>query len=135
LEFKKWISSWYSFTFNFLKLLTWIDNYQQFINIYFEFHTYITFYKFITSLNDEELVKVYDKWLIIIDEIHLFRNSVGNKTVYKKSTETFRIIIKDEHVLFMPATPIFSNYQEIPSLMKLIKSGFICDEPLAHDNL
>jgi len=35
--------------------------------------------------------------------------------------------------LFMSATPIFDNYQEIPCLMKLIKPGFVCDELLTPD--
>ncbi|KAG4085899.1 hypothetical protein H8356DRAFT_1737260 [Neocallimastix lanati (nom. inval.)] len=36
---------------------------------------------------------------------------------------------------FMSATPIFDNYQEIPNLVKLIKPGFVCDEPLTPDKL
>ncbi|KAG4085900.1 hypothetical protein H8356DRAFT_847706, partial [Neocallimastix lanati (nom. inval.)] len=84
LEFKQRIASWYSYTFKFLKPLPGITNYQQFINKYIEFHTYITFCKYISSFNDEELVKEYNDRLIIIDEIHHFRNSVGKKIIYNK---------------------------------------------------
>ncbi|KAG4090896.1 hypothetical protein H8356DRAFT_1321146 [Neocallimastix lanati (nom. inval.)] len=96
LEFKQRISSWYSYTFSFLNPLPGITNYQQFINKYLEFHTYIIFCKSIASFNDEEL---------------------------------------DGHVLFMSATPIYGNYQEIPNLVRLIKPGFVCYGPLTPDKL
>jgi len=43
--------------------------------------------------------------------------------------------IKDGHVLFMSATPIYGNYQEIPNLVRLIKPGFVCYGPLTPDKL
>jgi len=79
-------------------------------------------------------VKEYNDRLIIIDEIQHFRNSVGKKIIYNKILKLLDTI-KDGHVLFMSATPIFDDYQEIPNLVKLIKPGFGCDEPLTPDKL
>jgi len=117
MEFKQRIASWYTYTFNYHHPPIGISNYQQFIKKYIEFHTYITFCKSIEKIKD---ISVYEDRLLIIDEVHHFRNTVGNKIIYNKLLN-FLNRIKNSRVIFMSATPIFDNYNEITSLVKLIK--------------
>jgi len=117
MEFKQRIASWYTYTFNYRHPPIGITNYQQFIKRYIEFHTFITFCKSIEKVKD---ISIYEDRLLIIDEVHHFRNTVGNKIIYNKLL-TFLNSIRNSRVLFMSATPIFDNYNEIKSLVKLIK--------------
>ena len=117
MEFKQRIQSWYSYTFNYYHPPKGINNYHQFIKQYIEFHTYITFCNLVEKTGDPS---IYEDRLLIIDEIHHFRNNVGNKIIYNKLLK-FLNNIKSSRVLFMSATPIFDNYNEITSLVKLIK--------------
>ena len=87
------------------------------IKKYIEFHTYITFCK---SLDNTNYDGNYDERLIIIDEVHHFRNTIGNKIIYHKLLK-FLNSIQNAKIIFMSATPIFDNYNEITSLVKLIK--------------
>ena len=117
MEFKQRIASWYTYTFSYLHPPIGISNYQQFIKRYIEFHTFITFCKSTEKIKD---ISIYEDRLLIIDEVHHFRNTVGNKIIYSKLLN-FLNNIKNSRVLFMSATPIFDNYNEITSLVKLIK--------------
>ncbi|ORX48889.1 P-loop containing nucleoside triphosphate hydrolase protein, partial [Piromyces finnis] len=116
INFKSRIESWYSFTFNFYKPPEGITNYQQFIKKYIEFYTYFSFFKSIKNIED---IKMHENRFIIIDEIHNFRNTKENKFIYKRINK-FLSSIKNARVIFMSATPIFDNYNEISSLIKLI---------------
>ncbi|ORX41595.1 hypothetical protein BCR36DRAFT_339198, partial [Piromyces finnis] len=120
MEFKQRVALWYAYTYNYRQPPTGITNYHQFIKRYIEFHTYITFCKSVETIKD---ISLYENRLLIIDEIHHFRNTVGNKIIYNKLLK-FLNNIKDSRVLFMSATPIFDNYNEITSLVKLIKPDF-----------
>lgn len=120
IEFKQRISLWYTYTFNYRTPPTGITNYHQFIKRYIEFYTYITFCKSIDNIKD---ITIYENRLLIIDEIHHFRNTVGNKIIYNKLLKILNNI-KNSRVLFMSATPIFDNYSEITSLVKLMKPDF-----------
>ena len=130
-EFKQRIESWYSYTFSYREPLEGIKNYQQFINKYIEFHTYITFCK---SVEEPNFIELNDQRLIIIDEVHHFRSAVGNKIIYGKMLQ-FLSGIKKSHVLFMSATPIFDNSNEINSLVKLIKPDLETNTTLTSDKL
>ena len=132
MEFKQRIASWYNYTFKFYHPPQNVNNYKQFISKYIEFHTYITFCK---SLDDEKPNSNYDDRLIIIDEIHHFRNTTGkNKFIYNKLL-IFLNAIQNSKVIFMSATPIFDNYNEITSLVKLIKPNLQLNHPLTPENL
>jgi len=122
-EFKRRIASWYSYTFNYYKPPAGINDYQQFINKYIEFHTYITFCKSVENIED---INIYEDRLIIIDEIHHFRNTVENKFIHTK-IHKFLNSINNSRVIFMSATPIFDNYNEISSLIKLIIPNVDCN--------
>jgi len=131
MEFKQRIESWYMYTFNYRRPPLGISNYQQFIKRYIEFHTFITFCKSIENIKD---VSIYENRLLIVDEVHHFRNTVGNKIIYNKLLR-FLNSIQSTRVLFMSATPIFDNYNEITSLVKLIKPNLNINEKLTPEKL
>ena len=101
-EFSKRVKAWYSYTFKYYPPLPNVENYKQFIKRYIDFRTYITFCSSIKDIVDKNTdtdgndnksgykqttsnsFSFYDERLIIIDEVHHFRNNVGNKFIYNK---------------------------------------------------
>ena len=133
MEFKQRIKSWYEYTFNERRPPMGINNYEKFIKKYIEFHTFITFCK---SIKNKKDISIYEDRLLIVDEVHNFRDTVGNgnKIIYNKLLK-FLNCIQSSRVLFMSATPIFDNYNEITSLVKLIKPNFNFNGKLTPEKL
>ncbi|ORX78473.1 hypothetical protein BCR32DRAFT_282219 [Anaeromyces robustus] len=139
MEFTQRVKSWYSFTFKYSTPLPNINNYQQFIKKYIEFHTYLTFCKSINedygNKNDtNSSYSVYDERLIIVDEVHHFRNTLGNKIIYHQLLLLLNHINKGL-IIFMSATPIFDNYNEMTNFIKLMKPNFKSDKVLTPEKL
>jgi len=126
IEFKKKIAKWYRYNYT---DFTRPNAYQEFTDKNIEFNTYNSFCSNIKSMEDEyfkikdskELFRVYDKRLIIIDEFHHFRNSEDklDKKMFRILSQ-FLSIIKNGRVVFLSATPIFDNSDEIKNLIKFI---------------
>jgi len=134
-EFTERVKAWYSYTFNYYPPLPNIENYKQFIKKYIDFRTYIAFCKSIGDDDDDDdnnddkngskqtrsnSFSIYDDRLFIIDEVHHFRYNVGNKVIYNKLLLLLNHINRGR-IIFMSATPIFDNANEIINLIKLIK--------------
>ncbi len=137
-EFSKRVKAWYSYTFKYYPPLPNVENYKQFIKRYIDFRTYITFCSSIKDIVDKNTdtdgndnksgykqttsnsFSFYDERLIIIDEVHHFRNNTKKKFIYNNLLLLLNHINKGR-IIFMTATPIFDNANEITDLAKLIK--------------
>ncbi|KAG4082044.1 hypothetical protein H8356DRAFT_1438059 [Neocallimastix lanati (nom. inval.)] len=137
-EFTKRVKTWYDYTFEYYPHLPNVKDYKEFIKKYIEFRTYITFCNDIQNINDintdtdgndnksdhqqttSNSFSFYDERLIIIDEVHHFRNPTKKKFIYNNLSSLLNHINKGR-IIFMSATPIFDNANEITDLVKLIK--------------
>lgn len=90
---------------------------------YYEFDRFIRFSKKLSNKTDDEIIKDYSNKIIIIDEAH------NIKSDYSKNDEDNNIydniynmlhIINNTKVLYLTATPMVDNYNEIFSLLNLI---------------
>ncbi|KAG4084028.1 hypothetical protein H8356DRAFT_1016547 [Neocallimastix lanati (nom. inval.)] len=156
-EFTKRVKTWYDYTFEYYPHLPNVKDYKEFIKKYIEFRTYITFCNDIKSINDSNTdtdgndnksdhqqttsnsFSFYDERLIIIDEVHHFRNPTKKKFIYNNLSSLLNHISKGR-IIFMSATPIFDNANEITDLVKLIKSNlnstsFLTPEKLKEEML
>ncbi|KAL6588785.1 hypothetical protein U3516DRAFT_861916 [Neocallimastix sp. 'constans'] len=156
-EFTKRVKTWYDYTFEYYPHLPNVKDYKEFIKKYIEFRTYITFCNDIKNINDSNTdtdgndnksehqqttsnsFSFYDERLIIIDEVHHFRNPTKKKFIYNNLSSLLNHINKGR-IIFMSATPIFDNANEITDLVKLIKpnlnsTSFLTPEKLKEEML
>jgi len=156
-EFTKRVKTWYDYTFEYYPHLPNVKDYKEFIKKYIEFRTYITFCNDIQNINDSNTdtdgndnksdhqqttsnsFSFYDERLIIIDEVHHFRNPTKKKFIYNNLSSLLNHINKSR-IIFMSATPIFDNANEITDLVKLIKpnlnsTSFLTPEKLKEEML
>ncbi|KAL6590731.1 hypothetical protein U3516DRAFT_855866 [Neocallimastix sp. 'constans'] len=156
-EFTKRVKTWYDYTFEYYPHLPNVKDYKEFIKKYIEFRTYITFCNDIKNINDNNTdtdgndnksdhqqttsnsFSFYDERLIIIDEVHHFRNPTKKKFIYNNLSSLLNHINKGR-IIFMSATPIFDNANEITDLVKLIKpnlnfTSFLTPEKLKEEML
>ncbi|KAG4082634.1 hypothetical protein H8356DRAFT_1066021 [Neocallimastix lanati (nom. inval.)] len=156
-EFTKRVKTWYDYTFEYYPHLPNVKDYKEFIKKYIEFRTYITFCNDIQNINDSNTdtdgndnksdhqqttsnsFSFYDERLIIIDEVHHFRNPTKKKFIYNNLSSLLNHINKGR-IIFMSATPIFDNANEITDLVKLIKpnlnsTSFLNPEKLKEEML
>jgi len=130
-EFQQRVNSWYNYTFKFYDTLSGVNNGEEFTKKYIKFHSYITFCR---SLNDDDYNSIFENRLIIIDEVHHFQSWNGDKYIYERLLNFLNKALKTK-IVFMSATPIFDNYNEITSLVKLIKPNIKLDHPLTPEKL
>ncbi|KAL6611807.1 hypothetical protein U3516DRAFT_871082 [Neocallimastix sp. 'constans'] len=156
-EFTKRVKTWYDYTFEYYPHLPNVKDYKEFIKKYIEFRTYITFCNDIKNINDSNTdtdgndnksdhqqttsnsFSFYDERLIIIDDVHHFRNPTKKKFIYNNLSSLLNHINKGR-IIFMSATPIFDNANEITDLVKLIKpnlnsTSFLTPEKLKEEML
>lgn len=98
-----------------------LKNYKN--NKYYEFDGFIKFSKKLESKTNSEIIKEYSNKIIIIDEAHNIKSEnlkkYENKIIYKNIYNMLHII-KNSKVLFLTATPMVDNYNEIFPLLNLI---------------
>eukprot|EP00833_Pecoramyces_ruminatium_P016277 jgi/Orpsp1_1/1190309/evm.model.d7180000078174.1 len=126
MEFQQRVALWYKYNYT---DYDHPNSYHEFIDKYIEFKTYYQFCNSICVTNDKhanfknpkELLEIYDKRLIIIDEFHHFRSKDENsdKKMYRILSQVLSMI-KNSRVVFLSATPIFDNSDEIDNLINFI---------------
>lgn len=85
---------------------------------YYEFDRFQKFSNRITKLSDYDIIKEFSNKIIIIDEIHNIKYK-EDKNVYNCIYNMLNII-KNSKILFLTATPMIDNSQELFPLLNLI---------------
>jgi hypothetical protein len=85
---------------------------------YYEFGRFVTLSKKLKNLTNDEIIKEYSNKIIIIDEAHNIK-SKESSDVYNMFDNMLHIV-KNCKVLFLTATPMIDNSNEIFPLLNLI---------------
>ena len=107
--------------YNELTKLEKIHRKKKAIKDYYSLNTFETFAKNIKNMNNVELQKKYNNFIIVIDEVHNLRIQSKEKGI-NIYAQFFRFlhVVKDCKILLMSGTPMKDGVEEISSVMNLI---------------
>ena len=91
---------------------------------FYDFDTFEVFFKRISRMSQENIIKNYSNKVIIIDEVHNLRSQNPSekrmmKRIYDKLHE-FLHVIKNSKILLLSGTPMKDQPHEIANIMNLI---------------
>lgn len=89
---------------------------------YYNFDRFIKFTTRLSRLTNNEIIKEFSNKIIIIDEVHNIKEVNKKSTEYGvyKSIQHMLRIIKNSKILFLTATPMVDNANELLPLLNLI---------------